>query len=103
MCPGGSCCRIPIVPLGRAGLPRDGSRGIVDVATRGTMPVAIGTIGVRPVTGVMGERLGIMVERLGVMVERLGVMVAKLDVMGMGVSMAMAPGIIDRFGMEPIP
>ena len=84
------------MPLGRAGLPRDGSRGIVDVATRGTMPVAIGTIGVRPVTGVMGERLGIMVERLGVMV-------AKLDVMGMGVSMAMAPGIIDRFGMEPIP
>jgi hypothetical protein len=67
------------------------------------MPVAIGTIGVRPVTGAMVERLGVMVERLGVMVERLGVMVVKLGVMGMGVSMAMAPGISDRFGMEPIP
>lgn len=79
MCPGGSCCRTPIVPLGKAGLPRDGSKGmgIVDVETRGAMPVAVGIMGVRPLIGVMGERLG--------------------------VSMAMHLGIIERFGTEPIP
>lgn len=67
------------MPLGKAGLPMDGSKGmgIVDVETRGAMPVAVGIMGVRPLIGVMGERLG--------------------------VSMAMPPGITERFGTATAP
>ena len=75
-------CRNPMVPLGSAGLPSEGSRGMVLEPTRGLMPIAVGTRGVSEVMGVMGE---IVV------------------VMGRGVSMDTPPGIIDRFGIEPIP
>lgn len=82
MAPAVMGCSIPRVPLGSAGLPSEGSRGMVLEPTRGVMPVAMGTRGLSEVIGVMAES---------------GV------VMGMGVSIATPPGIIDRFGKEPIP
>lgn len=54
---------IPMVPFGRVALPPVGIRGLGEVeAIRGLMPVAVGTKGVRPIIGVIGESPGVAME-----------------------------------------
>lgn len=74
-----------MVPFGMVAFPTVGIRGLLGLeAIRGLMPVAVGTIGVRPVIGVKGESPGVAIE--------IGVNRARF-----------VPGIMDMLDRGPIP
>lgn len=83
--PAGIGWRIPMVPFDSVAFPTVGIRGLVVVELiRGLSPGAVGTSGVRVVIGARGDSPGV-VKEIGANMERF------------------APGIMEMFGIEPIP